>query len=868
MQRMRNERWTALKDAFAELAELTPDARAQRLAEIAANDAELHARLVALLHADAEAAAPAITDFTSLPDAPLLDDPFRLRGHRVGRFLVLDVLGAGGVGIVYRARDERLGRDVALKLLLPHYAHDDVARERFLNEARAASTLDHPNVCTVYEAGTSEDGRVFLAMACYTGETLRARLARHGPFPIAEAVGIATQVLHGLDAAHRAGIVHRDLKPGNLLIAADGTVRILDFGLARARDAADLTVPGVQPGTVAYMSPEQLRGHDVDARADLWALGVVLYELLTGRAPFRRGHDLATLHAILHETPLPPSQLRPEVPPALDAVVLRLLEREPAARFADADTVLATLAAGVSAAPPRRRRARIGQALMALSIGVMAFAGIHASVRDSARFDSAAVAAAAGVVQHSIAVLPFTDAAADTDYFGDGVAEEILHVLRSVPELHVSARASAYAFRHTELPLREIAARLGVRTLLGGRVQRDSGRLRITAWLVDGTTDRELWAQSFAGDANELAAMQTAIAQAVLGALELQRAAVDSVAVLRATLSHSAHEAYLHGLFHWHRRSPQSVQEAAHYFEQAIRLDSTFARAYAGLALAHAVLPVMTGTPAAFGLPNIERTAARALTFDPALADAYAALGYGYHQAWRWDDAERAFRRALELDPDHLAALQWYGEHAVKMGRADEAATLLARAVALDPLSAIVHLNHGLVLWLGGRTADAIARFEHAAALDPGMAIAQLLLFRARLFTHDFSAAAAAGRTWAALSGQAHPGDIDIVVRAVAGSAGSAGEASGSGSATAVDSAARAAALDVLRRWEEAQVRIVDVVLCAVLLDEIEFALEALERAAALRNPLLAALRAGVWTEGLHDEPRFRRLLQELGLEQ
>ncbi len=350
------ERWAQLKDTFAAMSESSESERRAQLAALAARDPELAGHVQELLDADARADSVLQQfDLTSAwrppndPDTPRdrtspgpqAADPFGYTGQTVSSYHVHDVLGSGGMGVVYRAEDTRLGRPVALKFLLPQYSQDATAKERFLQEGRAASALDHPNVCTVYGVGETDRGHLFLAMACYHGETLRTRLGR-GAIPTADMVSIARQILLALAAAHVAGVVHRDLKPGNVMLLPDGSVKILDFGLAKVGDLT-LTGPGLRPGTVAYMSPEQLEGTPVDHRTDLWSLGVVLYEMLAGRRPFGGGHDLSTVYAILHDDPSPPSHVSQNAPSIYDGIVHRLLRKDRGERYATAAEVLRDL---------------------------------------------------------------------------------------------------------------------------------------------------------------------------------------------------------------------------------------------------------------------------------------------------------------------------------------------------------------------------------------------------------------------------------------------------------------------------------------------------------------------------------------------
>src|SRR5690349_10178098 len=341
---MNAQRWEEIQIRFAELVELDVPRRNARLALLASSDPELHRALESLLQADATANAQlAPLDTAFLPQTGVQPDPLGLTGRTISHFSLGEPLGSGGMGVVYRADDTRLHRVVALKFLLPHYNLDTSAKARFLREAHAAAALDHPNLCTIHEIGTSEEGWLFLAMALYPGETLRARLSRDGPVGVRESLEIARQIAEGLQAAHAAGIVHRDLKPGNVMLLPDGTLRILDFGLAKARDQSR-SEAGVRFGTVSYMSPEQVRGGNVDGRSDLWALGVVLYEMLTGRKPFGGDEDVAIAHAILHDDPECPSTNRDDISAAVEYTVGRLLEKQPAMRYADAAELLRDLA--------------------------------------------------------------------------------------------------------------------------------------------------------------------------------------------------------------------------------------------------------------------------------------------------------------------------------------------------------------------------------------------------------------------------------------------------------------------------------------------------------------------------------------------
>jgi CheY-like chemotaxis protein len=345
---MESERWRAVREIFDEVVDLTPDARADRLAEVGTADPELRRAVEALLAADTGAEEHLAEKMFGRPARV---DPLGLIGRTVSHFRVLDLLGSGGMGVVYSAEDTRLNRPVALKLPFPQFQLDPAAKARFLNEARSAGALDHPSLCSIYEVGETADGTPFLAMALYRGETLKARLTGEPRLSIAAALEIARRIVAGLAAAHQAGVVHRDLKPGNIMLLPEGGVKILDFGLAKVRDQ-NVTGSGRVLGTAAYMAPEQIRGGPVDGRADLWALGVLMYEMLTGRQPFRGEHEISVAHAILHTEPEPPSQLRSDIPASVQDVVLTLLSKDPGQRYADADALAADIAAIQLGRPP------------------------------------------------------------------------------------------------------------------------------------------------------------------------------------------------------------------------------------------------------------------------------------------------------------------------------------------------------------------------------------------------------------------------------------------------------------------------------------------------------------------------------------
>jgi serine/threonine-protein kinase len=713
-------RWEAVRAAFDALVELAPEVRAERLARLRHADPELCRSVEALLAADAHAderlgrleaaLAPGGADEVAA-DEPRTPDPFGLSGGTVSHFRILEPLGAGGMGVVYRAEDVRLRRTVALKFLLPQYALDPTARARFLGEARAAAALDHPNICTVHEAGESENGQAFLAMRCYAGDTLRARLARVGVLPVAEALDIAVQIARGLACAHAAGVVHRDLKPANVLLGVEGTVRILDFGLARARDLP-LTDPDARMGTLAYMSPEQRAGGPVDARTDLWALGAVLREMLTGERPSPCG--------------LPRANLGGRVDVA--RVVERLLREDPAERYpsaADLLTDLDALLAGVAAPGPRaeeaartRRAMRVRAGLAALALAGSALGAWWWRSDDDARPRPAAAAGpSARPWRFSVAVLPLKNHSGDPaqEYFADGMTEELTTTLTKVEALRVIAHQSVRQFKRSQGSVTEIARALDVRYLVDGSVLQDGNRVRITASLIDATTSTPVWSERFERERRDVLALQREVALAITRAVEVALTPQDQDRLAGApTVDPQAFDLYVRGTqarYDAAGRATGDFREAERYFAQAIARDPGFAAAYAGSAFGHAV----AGDEA-----PARRLAARALELDPALAEAQLALAL-IRQIFDRDlpGAERALREAVRLNPGFAEAHHELSMLLMRRRRFDDALREARHTLYLAPVSARFQHGVGQILYYGGRYDEAVRAAERVLVLDP-----------------------------------------------------------------------------------------------------------------------------------------------------
>ncbi|MCU0305274.1 MAG: protein kinase [Thermoanaerobaculales bacterium] len=651
-------------------------------------------------------------------------------GAVVGRYTVVSSLGAGGMGEVFRAQDRSLGREVALKVLPRGLAGDPDRMTRFVREAQSTSSLNHPNIVTIYEIGEA-GGYHYLATELVDGATLRELIGR-GPLPVAECVRVAIQTAAALAAAHEAGIVHRDVKPENLMVRTDGLVKVLDFGLAKWHDAASpggvdpegLTVdtpytrPGTLLGTVAYMSPEQARGRPVDGRTDLWSLGVVVYEMLVGRPPFESSSPVDVLADILHREPTPISLRRDDAPAELVALVGRLLAKRADERPASARDVLAELEA-VPLQPGPRSAPAVGRS------------GEWAPPAPLVHQTSSPSGA-----RHAIAVMPFRNLSSDPDneYFCDGLAEDLLNALAKVDGLKVVARTSAFAFKGKRESLSEIGRILGVTTVLEGSVRTAGRRMRVAVQLANAADGFHLWSERYDRELTDIFDVQDEITLAVVDALKLRLFGEQRAAALkRGTEDPEAHRLFLKGRFCWNLRTAASLREAVDCYQRAIELDPGYALAHAGLAEAYVLFGWLSVAAPEVAMPRARAAARRALELDDSLAEAHAALGvYLSFYAWDQPASERALRRAIELDPRSATAHHWLGNiPLLAMGRWDESLAAIRRALALDPLSPSIASDLGVTLLFARRYDEAIAQFSRTLDLDPGFYVARYHLGQA-----------------------------------------------------------------------------------------------------------------------------------------
>ena len=607
-------------------------------------------------------------------------------GKTISHYRITDKLGEGGMGVVYRAEDTILKRTVALKFLSRDLTRDPAARERFIREAQAASALDHSNICTVYEVN-EVDEQTFIAMACVDGGSVKDRLAA-GPLDIDLAADVAAQVAEGLEEAHQKGIVHRDIKSANVMLTPKGQAKIMDFGLAKLSGGSKLTRTGLAMGTVGYMSPEQVRGEDVDHRTDIWSLGVMLYEMVTGRLPFQAEYEPAAMYSILNEHPKPMASLRPDTPVELEHIVETALAKRLEERYQTAADMKGDL-----------RAMRAGRAV-----------GVAEQFVARARF-----------LKKSIAVLPFkslSDSKED-EYFSDGTTEDIITQLSKIGELKVISRNSAMRYKNTTKSLREIGRELDVATVLEGSVRRSGDRVRIVSQLVDARTDEPLWTETYDREMRDIFEIQSDVAQKIATELRAQLSPeVKRRIERRPTDSLEAYDYYLKGREYYYRYRKQDNEHAIELFKRALDLDPDYALAYAGLGDAYSQRTGRFGMEASW-LDSAIEVSERAISIDPHSAEAHKSLGLAYMaKGWRRKALE-AYRKSLEYNPNYYPAVGNIGTTNLALGEYGEALKWTRKGLSLAPTFAFSYSNVGYLYGCLGDYAEAERWLYKAVELQP-----------------------------------------------------------------------------------------------------------------------------------------------------
>ena len=754
---------------------------------------------------------------------------FRPGQHFGTRYQIVEMIGRGGMGVVYKAIDKEINRIVALKMIRPELSRDPAMLEQFKRELILAREISHEHVIRIHDLG-EEGGIRYISMKYIDGTNLWDLLRATGRLTGERVVSIGLQICAALGAAHRKGVIHRDLKPQNIMIDRDGDAQVMDFGIARSLESSETAEYGSVTGTPSYMSPEQARGEAGDARSDIYALGCILYEMLTGRKVFESGtaDGLMALH--ISESPTPPSLVNPAVTPALDSVILMALDKDPEKRFQTAEELRAALQ-GIRQADHKA-------------------ADRKPADQEPATASETLATPAAPRMQASIAVLPFRDMSPEKDqeYFCDGMAEEIINALVRIEGLRVAALTSAFQFKNQSLDIRKIGDQLNVASLLEGSVRKAGNRLRVTAQLVNVTDGYHVWSERYDRDLEDVFKIQDEISEAIVKALEPRLLEKKCRPAPRREVNLEAYNLYLKGRHYWNKRMPDDIRKAKDFFQRAIEIDPGYALAHAGLADCYLMFDSSSPRDS---LARAEAAARKAIELDPALAEPHASLGLilaGIDFAW--EESFREVERSIELNPNYATAHHWYGLGLAVVGRYEEAFREIEVAKQLDPLSPIIKVGAAWISYSARQYDRAMAEARGALELDPDFIPAHAMIAYGSLIEgRDEEAVAELVQIYTAFGGKEVGERIQRAYQE-----------------SGVEGALREEVRFLKSEGLEPGVRDAQVAEALVKFGDHEEVLDLLEKAFENREQELAMFMTAPTFDPVRQHPRFKALLKKMNL--